>query len=457
MEITISNTWWTCILLAVPLVLIAVWARIDQGSWFAPGAFFSLIWSIYVMMPLLLAPDIEVWPGAVGAISLAVSIVYAGSVLGSGGLQFIRTEKAGNSTSSNPRRITVRRTEGLNLPALGWLTSLGTLLGLVGVIIAIGYEGYNLESLMLIDDLSVMARDFSVARYHQQYVPPLIARILSIPMYFAALLGGCLFASATGRGKKFLGFLPFLPALASVAVFTTRSSLLYQIILWCSAYLATSVLLEGRAITLFTKRFVLLVVVGIPTMLAVFSFALLARYAETVDALQAFILPRLRLDIVGYLTAFGEWLRFSIDEGSDLAMGAFTFAGVFEALGLRPRIGGLYEEIMEIGVGDLTSDTNLYSAFRGLIQDFGIPGTALTLFVVGMFAALAYGSVGRGNRRGVPLLASFYCFALWSHVVSFTVYNTLIAAYVLFFIYMVLAVDIDNGLTRSQKIDKHVG
>jgi oligosaccharide repeat unit polymerase len=276
-------------------------------------------------------------------------------------------------------------------------------------------------------------------------------------MYFAALLGGCLFASATGRGKKFLGFLPFLPALASVAVFTTRSSLLYQIILWCSAYLATSVLLEGRAITLFTKRFVLLVVVGIPTMLAVFSFALLARYAETVDALQAFILPRLRLDIVGYLTAFGEWLRFSIDEGSDLAMGAFTFAGVFEALGLRPRIGGLYEEIMEIGVGDLTSDTNLYSAFRGLIQDFGIPGTALTLFVVGMFAALAYGSVGRGNRRGVPLLASFYCFALWSHVVSFTVYNTLIAAYVLFFIYMVLAVDIDNGLTRSQKIDKHVG
>lgn len=436
-------------LLAVPLVLIAVWARIDQGSWYAPGAFFCLIWVVYVMVPLLIAPDLEVWPGTVLAISLAVSIVYVGSMLGSGGLQFIRTPRVEANNASTGSRFRERGKSGIYLPAIGWLTTACTLLGLVGVMITIRYEGYNLESLIDLDDLGLMAREFSVARYHQQYVPPLLARVLSIPMYFAALLGGCLFASVKDRGKSFLGFLPFLPALASVGIFTTRSSLLYQMILWCSSYLATSVLLEGRTITLFTKRFVLLGLVGIPTMLTVFSFALLARYAKPVDALELFILPRVRLDIVGYLTAFGEWLRLSFDSESDLSLGAFTFAGVFEALGLQPRMLGLYEEIVEIGVGDLTSDTNLYTVYRGLIQDFGLPGTILTLFVVGMVSAMAYGSVGRGSQRSVPLLASFYCFALWSHVVSFTVYNTLIAAYLLFFIYMLLVVEMDNRHTRT--------
>lgn len=58
-------------LLAVPLILVAVWARIDQGSWFAPGAFFALVWVVYVLVPLVFAPDLEVWPGVVVAITAA--------------------------------------------------------------------------------------------------------------------------------------------------------------------------------------------------------------------------------------------------------------------------------------------------------------------------------------------------------------------------------------------------
>lgn len=40
MNVAVNNTWWICMLLAIPIVLMAGWARIEQGSWFAPGAFF---------------------------------------------------------------------------------------------------------------------------------------------------------------------------------------------------------------------------------------------------------------------------------------------------------------------------------------------------------------------------------------------------------------------------------
>src|SRR5688500_17404586 len=93
MEITISSTWWACMVLTVPLILGAIWARIDQGSWFAPGAFFSLVWVVYVMLPLVVAPDLEAWPGVIVAIGIATFVLYTGTVMGVGGIR-VRSSQA---------------------------------------------------------------------------------------------------------------------------------------------------------------------------------------------------------------------------------------------------------------------------------------------------------------------------------------------------------------------------
>ena len=52
-------------------------------------------------------------------------------------------------------------------------------------------------------------------------------------------------------------------------------------------------------------------------------------------------------------------------------MGAYTFAGVFDLLGIKQRQIGVYEQYETLAGGE---DTNIYTLLRGLIQDFTLPG-----------------------------------------------------------------------------------
>src|SRR5437016_1878829 len=127
------ENWFICLFLALPVVGLALFARADQKSWFAPGAFFCLVWSLYLCLPLLLAPDIKIWPGAVLAIFFATMAVYTGSVVGLGGFHVrLACQMRNGEVSSNSGH---KRNKQSVLPALVWLTLLGSFLGCLGVIV----------------------------------------------------------------------------------------------------------------------------------------------------------------------------------------------------------------------------------------------------------------------------------------------------------------------------------
>src|SRR5262249_22704706 len=72
--------------------------------------------------------------------------------------------------------------------------------------------------------------------------------------------------------------------------------------------------------------------------------------------------------------------------------------------------------------------SNIFTAFRGLLQDFTFPGAVLLSFVSGMVAAVAYGKTVAGSMRYIPLLAGYYAFVLWSPIVSILNYNSVLLA-----------------------------
>ena len=50
----------------IPIFLIGVlafFARILEGNWFAPGSFFSLYWFVFTLVPVIAAPDypVQAW------------------------------------------------------------------------------------------------------------------------------------------------------------------------------------------------------------------------------------------------------------------------------------------------------------------------------------------------------------------------------------------------------------
>ena len=438
MDVAISNTWWVCMLLAVPLVLIAVWARIDQGSWFAPGAFFSLVWVVYVLVPLVFAPDLEVWPGVIVAISVAAFVVYAGTVMGVGGV-LVPGLQAHWVVWMEKNASDFDATKNSNMCAL---LKYGTLfcggVGSTAVIALVTSEGYDLYDLFSVDAISVMAQAFSKARYVEDYRPPAIVQLSLVFMYASALFGGALLAVSPARSTRLIAFFPFLPAILFTAVQTTRSAMLFQIVYWLSAYCGMKIFMNGAARPLFTKRFILLVpLVGCAAFFG-FSMVLLARHGLSLDLLAPVIWPRFRGDIVGHLVAFGEWLRLGKYADVDPTFGAITFGGIFEAMGIRRRVLGIYEDVIDIGLEEFATDTNIYTVFRGLIEDFTLPGTLAMLFLIGLVAGCGYRMAVKRAVVGIPLLVSFYWFALWSPIAAVTTYNTLIVSYLIFTVSVLL-------------------
>jgi oligosaccharide repeat unit polymerase len=95
-------------------------------------------------------------------------------------------------------------------------------------------------------------------------------------------------------------------------------------------------------------------------------------------------------------------------------------------VGLRSRLVGVYSEYVTLEDGE----SNIYTAFRGLIEDFSLPGAAVFCVLVGFMAGRAYRFTVAGRTIWVAALAGYYVFVLWSPIISVFVYNSLILAIV---------------------------
>jgi oligosaccharide repeat unit polymerase len=135
-------------------------------------------------------------------------------------------------------------------------------------------------------------------------------------------------------------------------------------------------------------------------------------------------LEHLRPGFLGYLAAFSEWDRVGSDS---LSWGFFTFPGLFDFIGMRSREIGVYTASVSLsGV-----DTNIYTVFRGLIEDVGIYGALAALATVGFIAGWAYRQVRRGRYRYCVILAGYYACCIWSPIASFFAYNGLVLAWII--------------------------
>ena len=93
--------------------------------------------------------------------------------------------------------------------------------------------------------------------------------------------------------------------------------------------------------------------------------------------------------------------------------------------------------------------TNIFTIFRGLIQDFGLFGSLVFLFAVGLVAGIGYEETRRRNVIAIGVLSAFYAATLWSPIVDLFAYNSIIAAWILFLSYLSLtAIRTKPGLVK---------
>jgi oligosaccharide repeat unit polymerase len=264
----------------------------------------------------------------------------------------------------------------------------------------------------------------SVARYSGEN-EPFIFRVLYMWVYPAALLGGIAFAFAGSRKSKLICFAAAIPALVYVFIETAKAGLLFVVCCWLAGYMAMKVVTGHEFFRLLNRKILIAAAMCAIAGVALFivTDAIRSRSEDQGVVLEANSV-RMKAAALGYLSAFSQWMSGSRAEG--LGFGAYTFGGLFEQVGLHPRDIGIFASSVTLPGME---ENNVYTAFRGLIEDFSFPGAIVICVGLGVLCEYGYGQLRRGRLRWVLGVSAFYALIGWSPLGSLFVYNGLILAW----------------------------
>lgn len=382
---------------------LALGARLLQGSWLAPSAFPALLWSAYIALPLLTLNDV-VSP-------FTVWIIVA----------LILSTQLGAFVSEYP---TVWRGSGAltGVPLFGMFASRALHLVLVFSAIALVGSALFVRTAFNMTDvafswegfwgLGTMMYGFAIAGEAQ----PWWLRLTRVWVFPAVILGGMSFATASSTSKKAISLLGFVPVLLIGSTLASRFGTAMAITCWVGSYLGMKTY-RSKGNVRFPKT-LLLAGGGVSVTALIMYVALGIVRGHELESSQT-VYSYLTGNIFGYLSVFDHFVKSW--HGYHHTFGFSSLGGALELLGLGPRETALgYQEVaLEDGV-----TTNIYTAFRGLIEDFSYPGAVLLLAVGGFFAGRAYTNSCRGEISHVPVLVGYYCFFLWSPIISVFYYNS---------------------------------
>jgi oligosaccharide repeat unit polymerase len=399
------------LVLSTVLVVWAGWMRAVTGTWLQPGSFYALFWCFAGILPLMLAPNEPVGPNAIYWLMASNLAVSAGAFIGNGGFRTKRLARPGTATDRE-------------LVIFGWILIATVVLGVGSNVAFLSASSIPLSDVFDIQKLVVVSNQAYFQRYAEAGAPPppFLSQALLPFVYLAPAVGGILFELRRERWWKTLALVSFIPAIAVTVLQTTKAAMLFAIVLWLSSYFATRLRMGKLAV--FTRGH-LLVAILMGGVLAVFFFAVgLARLASTDVSLVNVVFLKLVTSAFGHMTVFSQWLSEFWHAPFDPSLGKVTFSGPLEMLGISQRIPGLFDSLIELVAGETS---NIYTAFRPLIQDFTIPGALTILGLLGFVGGTGFRLVAVGRWSGAPLLLIAYVTIFWTPITWFWIYNSLTA------------------------------
>ena len=215
--------------------------------------------------------------------------------------------------------------------------------------------------------------------------------------YVGVILGGLLFQSVpTKRERRAIVVLSFLPSILVAVTQSAKGFLFLCVVLFYAGLLVYRTL--AGTLRLFAKGSIKSMMLYSAALIATVTISILAGglyKTEDNRALLDLIVARFATYTSGHIYAFSDWFSFMIGRQSVLvyphegaAYGFYTFAPLFKLMGSHKVLPlGNFDE--EYFYGDLLI-TNIFTLFRGLIQDFGLIGTVLFMVATGVLLHWAF-------------------------------------------------------------------
>lgn len=253
--------------------------------------------------------------------------------------------------------------------------------------------GFDLTSIVT-DLRSVSTRFASVRAQGKLYYD--ISGILSIFFtYLTPILGGLTLYRYPHRMRKIVFIaIAFLPPTYFMLVQSTKLVVFYSIGMYAAAFLLRKV--QSGSLNLFNKNIILKIIIAfilfIPFL--IFTFATRNDYTKLNDIINA-SLHSFQSYAFAQIYAFADYISFylGMDSASKYqhdfnSYGSYTFTSIYNSFGrVKSFPTGTYYDYYYY---KKQLATNIFTIFRGLVNDFGFIGTIIFMFFSGLVAHAFY-------------------------------------------------------------------
>jgi oligosaccharide repeat unit polymerase len=217
-------------------------------------------------------------------------------------------------------------------------------------------------------------------------------------------------SSRDKAGRGVINFVcQFALAFFISAVTGVRSYLLVAVLVYFTAYLATSLSVQGLTFRISSK----LIAAGVAAVLVFLAWTIIVQSARRGDVTLSHVdstVGYLRAWFAGYVPALSVWSQGSLT--SSLGWGVNLGRGLLGPLGLvPPDVYGLQTPAVAIGDG---ATSNAMTIFRPLLLDFGYIGSVVASIAGGIVSARIFRGVLRGSTGCIVMLAAVYAAVLFS-------------------------------------------
>lgn len=295
-----------------------------------------------------------------------------------------------------------------------------TLSGLSGVYLNVRLHGFGLGSFFSISEIKNMIN----ATYASEKNSLAVSVLLAVS-YAGAISGGFTLIKSKKVWQRLLCFATVIPSVIYMVTTSRKQSFLCSFFLFVIGVIV-SYLFTFRKNKSFKPKEIIIALLTVIGMIAALFFSLAFRY----NLRFSYTGSRFSTYAFGSVEAFNVWFSSYVNVGK-YGFGINTFLAPFYALGLAQRQTGFYNYVPG-------AVSNVFTAFRGLIVDFGSVGALVFIFFLGFLGHLSKERIKLGKFKiiNVFLYSVILFYVFNSFLNSPFVYVTFVTGLIIFLVFM---------------------
>ncbi|HPR31541.1 MAG TPA: O-antigen polymerase [Prolixibacteraceae bacterium] len=405
--------------------LTALIAAFKLHDRFDPARYFLLLWGGQVVLIHFIFNQLLHFPGfGLAYLSLTCMVFSLGTFVG---------QYAGSRVQPS-----VYKREFLEQRSI-LLFLFCFVLAMVYMLSGIYANGYKISQLTSFQSLLELNNAASVKRYTTQDQSGIATQLLLTFVYITPLLGGYLLPLLTKK-FKFLCYISLLPSLLITLTQAIKAGFITSVGLWGAGVLVSS-FAHNQAFFRIKPATLLKITGSLALFFAILFTSMIFRTGKFDKETFAVVGNKFVVWSLGHLPAFDQWYSDNVGTVQPTG-GVKTFYGITNFLGIAERKQGVYDVNIPFArttygtIPPPDMETNIYTSFRFLIEDFGTLGSLLVLGLMAFVAGFSWMAMKRGNKGFIQqiLLISVLFFISWSFVASVWAYTSYIAAMVFIFL-----------------------